>query len=617
VLRQPILPEDHGMSLPSLLLGFALLASSDRLVVDDFACLDQRGDFQRLSRHADARFIVLYVYANDCPIVRHGAGDLRALAAEFAPRGVRFLGLDPAPQDERAAVARQSGELGLDFPILLDDSQCVAEHLGLTRTAECLLIDTQSWVLQWRGPLDDRLEYGGQKTEASRHFLREALEAALSARPMPEDAPATKGCALTFREPRATHDVDYARDIVPLLSKRCVPCHREGGIGPFAMDSHKRVSGWGAMIRDVLLTRRMTPWQVDPAFGQFRGELGLAPEEVRALVHWIEKGSPRGPGEDALGRVAEPLPEWPLGPPDLIVELPLQEIPATGLIPYRTPSVALALTEDRWVRAVDLRPTNPAVLHHAFAFIKGEQEADVLADLLERMKPENRARIEAWLEEQGGSVEDPPPEALEYFQKRAFHGIYSFFSKYAPGEGIDAFPEGTGKFLPAGASLAFQLHYTSNGVATTDQPRLGVYFHEKPPARELKVTTALNTGFQIAPHERVVPVSAERVFDHAFTLYALSPHMHYRGRSMRFTFLLPDGTREVLLSLPEYAFDWQTNYHLREPRRFPAGTRFLCEGVFDNSRWNEHNPNPDQRVRFGPRTVDEMFIGYAIYSAEE
>ena len=313
------------LALLTALAGNLPGGDPDPQVVDDFACLDQHGVFQKLSRHGDARFVVLYVFMDDCNIVRHGAGELRAVQAEFAPRGVRFLGLDPASPDDRESIAEEAGELGLELPILIDDTQCVAEMLGVTRSAEAIVIESDGWRVRWRGPLDDRLEYGGQRAETKRHFLREALAALLEGAAPPTDSPPAKGCAITYLQPRDKHDVDYAREIVPILAKRCVPCHRAGGIAPWAMDSHARVRGRGAMIRSVLLERRMTPWQVDPEHGKFTSQLRIEPEEMRALVHWIERGGTRGEGEDELTRVAEPLPEWPLGPPDLIVEMPEQK----------------------------------------------------------------------------------------------------------------------------------------------------------------------------------------------------------------------------------------------------------------------------------------------------
>src|SRR5262245_35819594 len=284
--------------LSTLAVCLCAAAGSDSLVVDDFACLDQNGAFQRLSRHKDAKLVVLYVFAADCPIVRQNAADLRELMAGFEPRGVRFLGLDPAPQDERAAVAAEAKELELALPILLDDTQCVAEMLEIKRTGEALVVSTANWNLVWRGPLDDRLEYGAQRPAASRHFLREALDALLAGSAPPKDVPPGKGCAITFVQPRDEHALDYARDVVPILARSCVPCHREGGIGPWAMDGYKRVRGFSAMMRSVLLERRMSPWQPDPLHGEFASRLGLKGDEVRTLVHWIERGAPRGEGED-------------------------------------------------------------------------------------------------------------------------------------------------------------------------------------------------------------------------------------------------------------------------------------------------------------------------------
>lgn len=604
------------MSLLLTLAGLLCAGSSDTIAVDDFACLDQNGAFQRLSRHADAQLVVLYVYANDCPIVRHNAGELLALVKAFEPRGVRFLGLDPAPQDERPGVAAQASELGLAFPILMDDTQCVAEMLELERTGEALVVATKGWQVRWRGPLDDRLEYGAQKPAAKRHYLQEALEALLQGAAPPADVPLTKGCAITFLQPRDKHEIDYARDVAPLLARRCVPCHRPGGIGPWSMDGHKRVQGFSAMIREAVLQRRMTPWQLDPLYGQFRGDLGLSPEEVRTLVHWVERGAPRGEGEDLLAQKPEPQPEWPLGPPDLVIEVPEQQIPATGIIPYRKHTARLELETERWVRAVDLRPSNAEVLHHGFAFLRGQQEAEFLRDRYGRATPQGREKIRAWLEKLGGTLENPPPAALEHFQREAFPGVNSYFAKYVPGEGIEQFPPGTGRLLPAGARLTIQMHYTTNGVATSDRPRLGIYFLPEKPARELKVTSAFNTALVIPPGDRACLVTAERTFDEAILLHALSPHMHYRGRSMRFNAILPDGTREVLMSLPEYSFDWQTTYTLDEPRPFPAGTRLFCEAIYDNSRMNERNPDPTVEVRFGPKSENEMFIGYAIYTLQ-
>ncbi|NOT29792.1 MAG: redoxin domain-containing protein [Planctomycetes bacterium] len=586
----------------------------DVIEVDDFACFDHTGKFQRLSRNSDAKLVVLYVFANECPIVRQQAGGLVELSAEFAPRGVRFLCLDSSPQDRRASVAKEAGELGLTLPILMDETQCVAEMLGLTRTAEALVIESASWKLLWRGPLDDRQNYGGQRDAATRSWLREALEAALAGQPAPPDVPLTKGCALTFLEPRAKHEVTYVRDVAPILARRCVPCHREGGIGPWKMDGYEKLRGWSEMTREVVLARIMPPWHADPAHGDFLEDIGLAPAEARALVHWVERGAPRGEGEDPLAGKVEPFPEWPLGQPDLIVDLGLQEIPATGRIPNRDISWELKdHLSDRWVRALDLRPSNAEVLHHAFAFVPGQQELDTMVDQLAELPKAWKEKATQWLAE-NPDAKELPPEYSEALKRRAFQGR-TYFAKYFPGQLVEEYPPGTGKLLPAKTKLLIELHYTTTGAPATDRPRLGIYFHDSQPEREIKVASTWNRKVGLQPHQRL-EVSAERAFDHGLTVYALSPHMHYRGRSMRFTAFLPDGKSEILLDVTNYVFDWQANYTLRNPKRLPAGTRIVCDALYDNSAQNEHNPDPNAIVHFGSRTDDEMFVGYIVYSKE-
>src|SRR5262245_27291077 len=169
---------------------------------------------------------------------------------DFEGRGVRFLGLDPAPQDTRASIAAATEKLGLALPILKDETQCVTEMLEITRSGEALVLVTKDWRVAWRGPLDDRLEYGAQRDEAGRHYLREALEALLGDGSPPADPPDSKGCAITLLQPRDKHEVSYERDVVPILQEHCVACHRTGGIAPWAMSGYERVRGWSAMIRE-------------------------------------------------------------------------------------------------------------------------------------------------------------------------------------------------------------------------------------------------------------------------------------------------------------------------------------------------------------------------------
>jgi hypothetical protein len=177
-------------------------------------------------------------------------------------------------------------------------------------------------------------------------------------------------------------------------------------------------------------------------------------------------------------------------------------------------------------------------------------------------------------------------------------------------------PEGTGKRLRKSDILVFQMHYTTNGQASTDQTQMGFYLAEERPDRELVTGSAFDVDFTIPPNERGVYVRATTTLPVASTLFEFSPHMHYRGAKSRYTLVFPDRTQEVVLHVPAYFFDWQALYRLAEPIDVPAGTRVICEGWFDNTIQNRFNPNPDDTVTFGEQSWEEMFIGYINYAEQ-
>jgi peroxiredoxin len=541
--------------------------------VDDFALLDHEGRFHRLSDYAEQRAVVLFVQGNGCPMARGALPALRAVRDELAPRGVMLLGLNANPQDDRAGVAAEVRAFGIDFPVLIDDTQLVAESLGVTRTAEALVIDPAGWRIAWRGPVDDSLHYDGTRP-AREHLLRDALRALLDGKPIATPVHDARGCLISAAPRRPA---SYTTEIAPLLARRCGSCHREGSVAPFALSSHAVVAGFGPMIREVVRTRRMPPWQPDPEIGRFSNDAGLARDEARALVHWIEAGAPRGDGVDPLAERAPPAPpEWNLGPPDLVLAGSAQEIPAAGVVPYVYETVDVPLERDVWVRAVDLHPTNPRPMHHGIAWIE---------------PPEGK---------------QPAPTEGPSFTRGLLAG-------YVPGRSPEPLPEGTGHFLPVGSRVRFQLHYTTTGRAERDVPRLGLYFSERPLAHELATGAAGNMDFEIppgAPDHREV---AERTLSRDVLVYRWMPHMHYRGKSMRYEAHYPDGRVESLLSVPRYRFGWQLQYVLAEPKRLPAGTRLVVNAAFDNSARNPANPDPTVAVHFGEQSSDEMLFGYFLY----
>jgi peroxiredoxin len=549
--------------------------------VDDFALLDHAGRFHRLRDYADARAIVVFVQGNGCPIARGAVPVLNSLRAELEPKGVAFLALNASPQDDRGAVAAEVAAYALELPVLLDETQLVAESLGVERTAETFVIEPDGWTVVYRGPVDDRFDYDAQKP--ARHaWLRDVLHARLVGEAVAYQRRDSPGCLIWLphaRRPgsRAPPVPDYARDVAPILERRCLACHHDAGVGPWSMKGFESVRGWAPMMREVIRTRRMPPWHADPHVGRFANDISLAPDDARTLVHWIEAGAPRGDGPDPLATRAPPdAGAWALGPPDVVVEAPAQSIPASGVVDYRYETVSLPLDRDAWIRGAEIRPTNVRVTHHATAYI---------------VRPDGAAPLE---------IEGPG------FAEGLFAG-------YVPGREPERFPDDAGFFLPRGARIRFQLHYSTTGKPETDVPRLGLYLGESAPRHELKIGAAVNTRFEIPAGARDHEDRAVRTLTRDILLYRLSPHMHYRGRRMRIDAEHPDGRRETLLNVPDYRFNWQRQYVLAEPKPLAAGTRIVATAGFDNSARNPANPDPTQPVRWGEQSFEEMLIGYFLY----
>jgi hypothetical protein len=539
-------------------------AHSTAGVVPDFALIDHQGAYRHLyyyAKDATTKAIVLFVQGNGCPLVQKRVPQLKRLRDTYAAKGVIFWMINANTQDARDDVMKEATEFKIDLPILLDPAQVVARSLHLTRTAEAIVIQPGTWKILYRGALDDRLQYEAQHSAAQHDYLTAALDAALDGRAIATASTPAPGCVITYP---ASSPPSYTKTIAPLLQENCVRCHVRGGIGPFAMSSYEKVRGWSEMIREVVLTRRMPPWQADPHFGKFGNDFSLSPDNTRKLIEWIDAGSPRGDGPDPLASHQPALPEWTLGRPDYIVEIPEQSVPAEGVFDYRYITVKAPNDKTVWLRATETKPGNTRILHHIIASIV--------------MPGEDRNK-----------------------NGRPLAG-------YAPGMGPDRLPPGTGIRLPAGAEIVFQLHYTASGRAESDRSRLGLFLSPEPPERELRSSVLMDTNFKIPPGEREFVTRKSRRFERDALLYTMNPHMHLRGKSMRYIARYPDGTEETLLNVPNYRFDWQRNYEFKEPKRLPKGTELVVEAAWDNSPLNLNNPDPTQTVGWGDQTFNEMFF---------
>ncbi len=554
------------------LMCLCLTAEAALPRVDDFVLLDQNGKAHQMHYHQDAPAVVLIVHGNGCQIIRSNLEDYRALRDEYAAQGVEMLMINSNLQDTRESIASEAGQWGVDFPILHDANQAIGRSLNLTRTAEVIVINPANWEIVYRGALSDRVHYERQKNEASVHHVREVLDSMIAGDVPTYRETASPGCIINFAE-QDGEAISYSETIAPLLKEKCTACHVEGGIAPWAMSEYRMVFGFAPMIREVLRTRRMPPWHLDPEVGEWQHDAGISDEERATLLAWIEAGAKRGDGPDPLLAIEPRTNEWTLGEPDLVLEVPAFDVPATGTVDYQFPQVENTLGRDAWVVAATIIPGDAQAVHH------------VLMGTVDEKKDE-------------GDEED-------IFE--------NYIMGYAPGNESAHMPEGTGVFVPKDAWYTFQMHYTPYGRASTDVTRVGLYFADETPDQYFRQQVVLNPRIRIPPHAAYHEESAYFEFRHAAVLHNLTPHSHYRGKSSTFELVYPDGESELILSVPNYDFNWQRTYNFVEPKQIPAGTRIVHRTVYDNSSNNRGNPNPDEEVRWGLQSEEEMLYGSISY----
>lgn len=529
------------------------------------ALTDPAGRTVRLCDWGEDRLLAVVFLGVDCPLARLYAPELNRLHEEFTGRGVGFVGVFSNAHETREQVAEFARELR--FPAVCDPNQQLADELGAARTPEVVLLDARRDVI-YRGRIDDRYAVGVHlREQPTRRDLRIAIDEAFHGVPVSVSRTDLAGCVIS-RGPAARgeseNSVTYCEHVAPIFDAHCVSCHREGEVGPMPLVSYDDVFSWRETIREVLESRRMPPWGASG--GHFANDPSLSTEEAKLVLSWLDSGAAEG---DPINR--PPLPTFPSGwsiEPTVEFRAPEFQVPAEGVLDYQEFVIDPGFAEDTWVRAIEVRPGNRAVVHHATLL----------------MKPK-----------------DAVPGMFYYDEM-----FDAYLALYVPGNTSTRLPPGTAKRIPAGWNMVLSVHYVPNGSPQTDQSRIALELCDVPKVQI--ATRMVSHPVELAPGE-VKTAVAETTLDADYLLIALYPHMHLRGRSMRLEAIGPRGAVETLLDVPDYDFEWQHRYVLAKPRVLAAGTKLRCTAVYDNSAANPRNPDPSAHVKYGPATTDEMFFG--------
>ncbi|MDZ4852471.1 MAG: redoxin domain-containing protein [Pirellulaceae bacterium] len=568
------------MSLAASLFWIAfgsLMMGAERLPVGDFTLPDFRGKDQRLAELKDKSLVVVAFLGTECPLAKLYGPRLAKLSKEYESRGVGFLGINPNQQDSLTEMAAYARQHGIEFPLLKDLENKVADRFGAKRTPEVFVLDRQR-VIRYQGRVDDQWGIGYIKDEPKSSELKAALDELLAGKQVSLAKTEAVGCLIgRTRKPETDSRVTYSSHIAALFQKRCVECHRTGEIGPFTLSSYEEAVGWAGMIEEVVDEGRMPPWHASPKYGHFSEERRLSDEEKSLIHQWVAAGAPAG-DLSQLPKAVEYPTGWQIaGEPDMRIKMrkvPF-EVPATGEVKYQFFQVDPGFTEDKWVYASEVKPDNRAVVHHILVFARGGA---------------------------GGL-------STETLRDGAGGG---FVAGYVPGLRAKPYPHGMAKRIPADAKLLFQVHYTTNGSPQVDNSELALWFADpKTITQEVKTIANASRRLVIPPYDSnyETEITTAALPSDALLL-SFSPHMHLRGKDFRYDVILPGKQEETLLDVPHYDFSWQTTYRLAEPMKLPAGTKMHSVAHFDNSANNLSNPDPSKTVTWGDQTWDEMMIGY-------
>ncbi|HET6645512.1 MAG TPA: hypothetical protein VFG65_08450 [Fimbriimonadales bacterium] len=377
----------------------------------------------------------------------------------------------------------------------------------------------------------------------------------------------------------------YSGQVAKILFDNCASCHRPGEVAPFSLLSYEDARKRAKTIAAVVQERVMPPWKAVHGYNNFLDERRLTDEQIEILKAWAEAGAPRGNVK------AEPRPPtfasgWALGAPDMVVA-PEKEfhIGAEGRDIYRNFVVDSNFKETRWVKAIDVRPGNPRVVHHVIVFLDGKGRAAKL----EAKNDDGQIGYDTF-----GGVGFAPDGSL---------------GGWAPGLRPHMTPDGTAFEVPPGTSFVIQMHYHRDGKPETDLTKIGLYFSKDAPKRTMQLAWIAQPFFRLRPGEVNQKVSLKWPVPVDVTAYAAMPHMHLLGKSMKAWVETQDGKTLPIIYVDDWNFNWQLTYAFKTPLKISAGSTVHVEAIYDNSKDNPRNPNdPPKPVGWGEQTTDEMML---------
>jgi hypothetical protein len=394
--------------------------------------------------------------------------------------------------------------------------------------------------------------------------------------------------------------VTFSKDVAPILQEKCQACHQPNSIAPMSLITYEETRPWARSIKNRVETRQMPPWHIDRSVGvqKFKNDMSLTDQQISTIVRWVDAGAPQGNPKDMPP--ARPLVtdnEWQgvrdgYGPPDLVIRSPEYTMAANHQDVWYRPMSDIPITEPRWARMVEIRPTTlkgRRILHHSIAYLVLNNDPEAVNTGTSTGGGTDRSSQD--------DLVNRRPQLMEW----------------AVGKGYDLFRPGTGKLIVPGEKISWDQHIHAVGEEITSGSEIGIWFYKKGEEPKKRSYLVAFTGLKQARALDIPPNSFAQtegftVLKENALLENFQPHFHLRGKSMQVEAILPDGSSQIVSFVGNFNFNWMTNYIFADDAApvFPKGTIIHVTAWYDNTKANKNNPDPDQWVGYGDRTVDEM-----------
>jgi hypothetical protein len=355
--------------------------------------------------------------------------------------------------------------------------------------------------------------------------------------------------------------------------------------------TYQQVRPYAKAIKAAILQKTMPPWPADPHFSKFENDRSLTAEEVAIISAWVDSGAKEGDKAEA------PAPRkwvegWNITKPDVVIKMPMPfEIAAKGEVEYQYIVVPSGLTEDKWIQAVEVRPSDRTVVHHAVVYLR-EPGSKWMADA----KP--------------GVPYVPANLTAQSRFANVLGASNDVLTVYTPGMVPDIWKDGQAKQIKAGTDFVIQMHYTASGKPTKDQTSIGLVYAKEEPRERIVTTAAVNNRFMIPAGDGNFKAEATVPVVNPMTMISLFPHMHLRGKSFQYELIYPTGETKTILRVDHWSLNWQLSYKLAEPIELTPGMKVRATAWWDNSANNPSNPDPSKEVTWGDQSWEEMLVGF-------